>query len=254
MKNLLKDTLAALTYYDKRQEDIDGVIFFNEDLNKLQQMSWSDFERFAYAIDYDINDGSVTGRRMFKSRFFIVSDCWYLARSTNKDNYEGWVYYDHALEVDQDNIEYTRPTDDTTAFLIADLPAYPSDYVTDEDYDKMFSMPTWTAVSDGAQYHIVVHGVDGRVYWSDYDENPKIPQLLVHPKVVAMVRQRKHKDTDIFNNKSLSLLFAVDDSGYIHQDKGDLVVTQIPAGHFTVYMNDDGNEVVQSTIPAPYYD
>lgn len=251
--NLLNDTVAALTYYEKRQEDIDSVIFFNEDLNKLQQMSWSDFERFAYAIDYDINDGSVTGRRMFKSRFFIVSDCWYLARSTDKDNYEGWVYYDHALEVDQDSIEFTRPTDDTIAFLIADLPAYSSDYTTDTDFNKMFVAPVWTDVH-GDGYHVVVHGVNGRIYWSDHENHGKLPQLLVHPEVVKLVRQDKHRDYAKFNNRVLSELFQVNDAGYIPHDVGNLTITEIPVGHFTVYMSDEGNEVVQSTIPAPYYD
>lgn len=252
MMNLLSDTKAAMTYYGKETFDVNGVIFFNEDLNTLQQTSWQDFERFAFNINYDINDGSVTGRRMFKPRFFIVGDDWFLARTTPRDNFEGWVKYDHALEIDQDVVQYVRPTDDTIAFLIADLPALPSDYTHDKDYHSMFETPIWLSTNNERSYN-VAHGIQGKSYWTGNHTTNKLPQLLTHPEIIQAVNIDMSSETDFFNNEYLSELFGIDDAGYVHDPRGSLAVAEIPVGHFTVYMGDDGNEVVQSTVDAPYH-
>lgn len=253
MMNLLKDTLEALTHYRKDTSEVDGVIFFNEDLNKLEQMEWSDFSRFAYDINYDINDGVAIGRRMFKPRFFIVGDDWFFARSTSRDNFEGWVYYDHKLVVGQTEIPFIKPTDDTIAFLIVDLPATSSDYTSDKYYHMMFETPVWID-SDDVQTNAVVHGTYGKVYWTGDDTSNNLPQFLTHPVIIQAVNEHMASDTDFFNNEHLSELFGIDDAGYVHDPRGMLRVAEIPVGHFTVYMDDHTKcEVVQSTVQAPYY-
>lgn len=250
MVNLLEDTLVALKHFNKFQTEVDAVVFFNEDLNKLQKFTWYEFKLFADDVLYDPFGLEDVGMRVFKSRFFVCGDDWFLARSTEKENYEGWVFYDHQLEANLDDLEEVTFEDDVLGFLIADIPVPYSEYLNDDA-----AMDTWPKPYDldGLMIFRVIHGVNGRAYWSDHAEHNKAPQLLYDPMIVNMVIAGEHRNPDVFTNANLSQIIGVQDARYIDHPVGDLTVSNVPVGHFTVYMADDGNEVVQHTVEAPYY-
>lgn len=253
MVNLLQDTRSALNYYIKSEDDINGVIYYNEDVNKLEMLSWSDFTMMASTINYDPNDFEFIGIRAFKPRLFIVSDGWFLARSLRQDKFEGWVYYDEPLEINE-SLEVTTPSDDLIAFMIPDLSHHYSDYLNDDCFNNN-AFPGEACVTpevDKQSMVKIIHGVGGRVYWSDNIEHSKHPQLLWNPTIVNMVIAGEHKNPDVFNNQNLSQIIGVEDAGYSESGPGDLKVTTIPVQHFTLYQDKSGDEVIQLTEPAPY--
>ena len=253
MVNLLADTLLALNYYAKSEDDIIGVVYYNEDINKLEMLSWSDFTMMASTINYDPNDFEFIGIRAFKPRLFIVSDSWFLARSLRHDKFEGWVYYDEPLEINKP-LDITAPSDDLIAFMIPDLSHHHSDYVADYNWETNAFPGEYSNVPDieGVPQVNIIHGIGGRVYWTDNLETGKHPQLLWNPTIVNMVIAGEHKNPDVFNNQNLSQMIGVEDARYSEHGLGDLKVTTIPVQHFTIYQAKSGDEVIQLTEPAPY--
>lgn len=250
MVNLLKDTRAALHHFNKFTSEVNAIVFFNEDLNQLQQMEWSEFKLFADDVEYDPFGVDEIGMRIFKSRFFIVGDDWYLARTTEKDDYEGWVFYDHQLEVNLDELDSVVYEDDILAFLICDIINPYSNYTSDKAYmEDHFPKPV---DDNGVNVFRIVHGVGGRKYWSDHAEHNKAQELLHNPTIVDMVIAGEHKNADVFNNANLSQIIGVENANYIDDATGDLTVSLVPPSHFTIYMDERGNEIVQTTVAAPY--
>ena len=253
MINLLADTLAALNYYGCNIDTVQNVVFYNEDNRQLENISWSDYTKLAQTVNYDPQDYEFIGFRGFKPRLFIVGQGWFLARTLRCDNYEGWKYYDHDLEFNGNPISGVV-TEDTLAYWISNQSAYYSDYTSDEDFQRnVFPGEYSRSHLEGGTDHVgIVHGINGRIWWYDYDVYNKHSQLLYRPEIAGMVISGDYLDTTIFNNANLSQIIGVEDAGFNENQTGELTVTYIPIGHFTICLDSDGNEVVVPTIDAPY--
>lgn len=264
MINLLQDTLQALAFYGKDVIDVDGIVFYNEDNNRLEGLTWQNYVELIKDVNYDPYDFEFIGRRVFKSRVFIIGEDWWLARTLTDNNYEGWIYYDGPLMVDgmgaaitleSGHIPLAEVHDDLLAFLIGDVSAHYSDYNSEHDFQANAFPGEYAQVPDinNVPQVNIIHGTDGRVYWTDHAQYHKHPQLLWNPTIVNMVIAGEHRNPDVFNNENLSQIIGVENANYIEHGQGDLKVTTIPVQHFTIYMDDNDNEVIQLTQAAPYY-
>lgn len=264
MINLLQDTLQALSFYGKDVIDVDAIIFYNEDNNRTESLTWQNYVELVKNVNYDPYDFEFIGRRGFKPTVFIIGVNWFLARTLTNDNYEGWVYYDSPLmenglgsniSLDSNNVPSVEVHDDLLAFFIGDVSAHYSDYRSDYDFQANAFPGEYAQVPDinNVPQVNIIHGTDGRVYWTDHAQYHKHPQLLWNPTIVNMVIAGEHRNTDVFNNENLSQIIGVENANYIEHGQGDLKVTTIPVQHFTIYMDDNDNEVIQLTQTAPYY-
>lgn len=264
MINLLEDTLKALAYYQCEMDSVEGMVYYNEDTNRLEGVTWQNFKELAKDINYDPYDLEFVGSRGFKSRMFIIGDQWFMARTLSEHNFEGWLYFDDSLMIrgngqpitlDSGVITITQPHDDLLAFMISDLRFHHSDYTSDVAYNNnIFPGGFSSSTIEGGPCQVgIVHGIGGRRYWSGSRLQSAHPQLLYNENIVGMVISGDYKDSTIFNNHNLSQIIGVEDAGYIDGQVGDLTVTYIPPQHFTIYMSESDDEVVQLTQAAPYY-
>lgn len=264
MVNLLEDTLKALAYYQCDMDSVEGMIYYNEDKGQLEGITWQDFTKLAKDINYDPYDFEFIGRRWFKSRIFIIGDQWFMARTLSEHHFEGWLYYDDPLMIRSNGqpitlesgiVPVTKPDDDLLAFMISDLRFHYSDYTSDEAYKNNVYRGNFRPSQDstGICQVGIVHGINGRRYWSGSNTHTAHPQLLYNENIVGMVLSGDYKDITLFNNDTLSRIIGVEDAGYINEQDGDLTVTYIPPQHFTIGMDVSDNEVIHLTKEAPYY-
>ena len=264
MINLLQDTLQALAFYGKDATDVDGIIFYNEDSDRMEGLTWQNYVELIKDVNYDPYDFEFIGRRVFKPAVSVVGEDWFLARTLVDNNYEGWVYYDSPLmkdgmgtpiTLDSVGVPSVEPDVNLLAFIIADVSAHYSDYRSDYDFEANAFPGEYSQVPDvnNVPQVNIIHGVNGRVYWTDHQQYNKHPQLLWNPTIVNMVIAGEHRNPDVFNNENLSQIIGVENANYIEHGQGDLEVSTIPVHHFTIYMDDDDNEVIQLTLNAPYY-
>ena len=90
--NLATATLNLMKNADIDMSSISHVAFYNTDEEEMQICTFQEFIEVAGDINYDELDPVFSNRRIITNTLQVVGDTWWLYRTSDDDDVEGWIY------------------------------------------------------------------------------------------------------------------------------------------------------------------
>lgn len=236
------------------------VIFYNEEAGEYQYCSFDEFMDTAEDVDYDELDPTFMGRRIIQPSLAIVAENWWLRRTTDEEDVEGWVYQDIPLSMNE--IQEGSGEFDVN-YVISDIDVLPSDYQdligTRMEYNN-YVKPA-NILINGKQYIVsdvdgidkvydggnvaVIRATDSGQYWTHDNSCVKDPRMLFHPQLVKSVMEESYADIDSFKLLDIAKSLGISTVGFEDIQFTKLTIAWIPQGSEFSIVYDAVNDLEQ---------
>ena len=244
--NLAIQTRQIIADAKLNVQDIEYVIFYNEDAGQYQYCSFSEFIEVAEDIDFDELDPTLAGRRIIHQSLAIVADKWWLRRSADDEDTDGWVLQEIPLSMDE---LQEGSGDFHMDYVINEMDALTEDYVDLVEKPTTYNqyVQSNTISINGRQYNVddsdgidkvydsedrvgVIIATNGGQYWTGQPNVVKDPRMLFHPELVKMVLEESYMDMDTYNNAWIANNLGISTDGFSDESFLTLEVGWIPRG------------------------
>ena len=248
--NLADATLDVIKNAELNVSSISHVAFYNSDEEEMQVCTFQDFIEVAADINYDELDPVLSSRRVIDNSIQIVGDTWWLRRTNDSDDNEGWIYSDLPIPLTElENGEGDLHQD----YIINPIDSHDEDYVELVEHEsdnykyarsdtiKLFGK-TFDVIDDngifkvvdGEYVFVVIAANENDTYFTTNDTTLTHVDLIFEPKILKLAESNQTSDIEL-SDELMRKLTGISNTGFGKSHKTSIKISKVRRGvKFTI--------------------